>query len=803
MGLDRFANFISKSINNDGIEEVNIDSNLRKIIANHIIFDLNFLFYQEIIEIENEINDIIKIILCLPFSLNKYEILENLLKHIFTQKHWKPYYISEHILPNNDNVNLIDLETLFDGFNEDEIIQKFIKFITKKSIPSTNDIMLSIVELVVYEKIINVLIKYIEDIHYINFVQSLSIFYDGIPSFSKVIEQRKRRIKNFLEANKKKELFKKYFEQLKTNNKNLFESISKQYIDNNDEVILFDYFKWIKNRFSIDKSIGPSSNFIKNLELFMNTKLQQKFPKINIYINSAKENGESDLKIFKYISNNELTGEYSIHTTDSDLVHQILLQQTYYKIINKDINFNVIKYLKNVNLLGYAQILEANTITKKILELYNTINNIKTNNYKIIWDLCLIFYFFGNDHLPSSIEIGPELGLEFFIKKHYEALNKNNIINFKKDDISIDLNNLKLYLAKINETNANNITKIILQRFFKINSQLINLFVNKLDYDFQGILDFLKIFITIKSALLDNHTLDELDIADLRKKFMDDTIKNLINIDKSLLSNEKTFEQTVFELCLNKLNFDKTKINLILENIQLIEENISYYENEFNGLILYSKPIDISSDPYQDLYNYISDKTINILSKQYPIYYDHIDIHYHLHIKNNELISQNITNNNNCEDYLKKLYHLVITQFGNMGNFHSDNLIWYKQYIVPSINSLIDFINNIPDDYNQNKIWFKDINNNNISTCNYLNSINHHLIITPFISFYNLPLEIKNIINKIEHIDNLWIEDINNFNYRDIDIKKFFKIWDEALIKVSQNSNKISEDIINLNLTFD
>ena len=59
MGLDRFSNFITKSINNDAIDEFNIEGNIRKIISNHIIFDLNFLIYQEIISIENEINDII------------------------------------------------------------------------------------------------------------------------------------------------------------------------------------------------------------------------------------------------------------------------------------------------------------------------------------------------------------------------------------------------------------------------------------------------------------------------------------------------------------------------------------------------------------------------------------------------------------------------------------------------------------------------------------------------------------------------------------------------------------------------
>ena len=117
MGIDRFAHFISKSINNDGFDEININNNVRKIITNHIIFDLNFLIYQEMFAIENEINDIIKIILCLPFVCGNMDILEKYLKLILTQPQWKDHY-------NDNNINL-----LFDGFNEDEIIQKFILFI--------------------------------------------------------------------------------------------------------------------------------------------------------------------------------------------------------------------------------------------------------------------------------------------------------------------------------------------------------------------------------------------------------------------------------------------------------------------------------------------------------------------------------------------------------------------------------------------------------------------------------------------------------------------------------------------------
>lgn len=764
MGLDRFANFISKSINGNGIEELNINDNIRKIISNHIIFDLNFLIYQEIIEIENEINDIIKIILCLPFSLEKNGILEELLKNILTQEHWKPYYIETNF------------ENLFDGFNEDEIIQKFIKFITSKISLSNSTLndkeFLTILNLVTFEKIINVLTKNIENIHYSPFIQSISIFFDGIPSLSKIIEQRKRRIKNHLESTKKKELFKKYFDTLKNNNKNVFDNLSKKYIET-EHNICFDYFKWIKNRFSIDKSFGPSSKFIEKLELFLNTNIQKRFPKKKVFINSAMENGESDIKIFKYISTNEINGDYCIHTTDSDLIHQILVQQAYYKTINKDINFTVVKYIKNyTNNLKYVQVLESDLIIKNILDLYNSINGLKTNNYKIVWDLCLIFYFFGNDHLPSSVEIGPELGLDFFIKGHYQSLNKNNIINIKKSHITMDLPNFKKYLEKINETKIQNITRIILQRFFKININLVNLFVDKLELSFSNLLIFLEIFITRLGKEMDSKVFNLLDESDLRKQFVQS------NKSSDFLS----------------LGFNDSKIKLVMENINNITENISFYEPEFNGLILYTRPQNLTKDAYQDLYNYISDKTAQDLSKKYPIYYDYIDIYQHLKILEN--LDKDFNQNSN--DYLKKIYHLVSTQFGNMSQYHSNNLTFYKYLNMPSINNLINYIEEQSQEINKSKNWSSEIQNENVSLANYFNSTNHHLIITPFISFYSIPIEIKKIINQMDCIDNLWIEDIDNFNYRSIDIIKFFKSWNESITKTNIGSlnNKNNLELI-------
>ena len=737
MGLDRFANFISKSINNECIEEIYINDNLKPIVSNNIIFDLNFLIYQEIIEVENEVNDIIKIILCLPWA-NDSNLIEKYIKNIFDQSHWKLYY---------DNFSF---ENILDGYNEDEIIHNFIFFITSK-IPNDTQYNLSLIEFIIFEKIVDTLIYYIDKFHIIkpnnddSFIQTIAIFFDGIPSFSKIVEQRRRRIKNYLESNEKKKIFKLYFDNLLPNNKKLVDNISKNYKDPVDNSLSFDYFKWIKNRFSIDKSFGPSCEFIKNLNDFISSKINNKFKTVNIYMSSSNENGEADIKIFKYISN-KVNGDYCIHTTDSDLIHQILVQQTYYKIINKDVTLTVIKYLKNHNLLGYAQILDATNIIKNILDLYNNLIQISSkkdsptrfeilsinNNYKIIWDLCLIFYLFGNDHLPSSLEVGPELGLEYFIITHHKALNTNTIINLVNNEITLNLNNLLLLLKEINQNKKQNISRIILQRFFKINSQLINLFTDKLILDFDEILLYL------------NYILHNESTQDLKQEIID----------------------------------------VLLENDKLINDNIDKYDFKFMGLILYNKPINITNQDYQDIYMYIIDKINNEQCKKYPKLYDHIDINYHL-----KILKEN--NNIDPNSYLKKIYHLVTTQFGSMSDYYTNNLTFYKYYTIPSINELINFLLMINHD-EQITIWKNYINEENVT--DYFNSINHHIIISPFLSLnkdsdlylYNLSDFIKNIITNstnTKQINNLWLQsdDLNLFDYRDIDIKDFLLNWNNYI----------------------
>ena len=141
--------------------------------------------------------------------------------------------------------------------------------------------------------------------------------------------------------------------------------------------------------------------------------------------------------------------------------------------------------------------------------------------------------------------------------------------------------------------------------------------------------------------------------------------------------------------------------------------------------------------------------------------------------------------------YLKKLYHLVTTQFGNMKKYYSNNLTYYKYYHAPSINNMCIYLQKNTHN-NIIKTWNKIIINDNIN--NYFNDYNHHILISPFIINYNLMSEVKILIEYL-NIKNLWLYDINNFNYRDIDIIYFLNKWNNIIKLFNKNNLLYIQDI--------
>jgi len=143
MGFDKLLNFLNYNLNSEIMEEININTNIRKILANHVMFDISFIIYHSLIEIEEEINTIIKIILSLPFSIFLPGIIELHINQIYLQQHWKN--------------NIKNLYEILDGNDEDSIIINFINNIKSENI----------LDNIICDKVFIKITNFINNIHYI------------------------------------------------------------------------------------------------------------------------------------------------------------------------------------------------------------------------------------------------------------------------------------------------------------------------------------------------------------------------------------------------------------------------------------------------------------------------------------------------------------------------------------------------------------------------------------------------------------------------------------------------------------
>jgi hypothetical protein len=398
--------------------------------------------------------------------------------------------------------------------------------------------------------------------------------------------------------------------------------------------------------------------------------------------------------------------------------------------------------------------------------LFDGVEHKKKSSLYIIYDITLIFYFFGNDHLPSSFDISSELTLELYFKTHYKSLKNNYIIELDKNNkITLNYNYLLLWLKEINKTNEINKTKIILTKYFKLNYQIMNYLTEKLELNFNNIIKLCK-----KILFDDGKKHNDLEHNDLRYVL----VNKYKNIDYPL--DITNLDKNEFELNMNKL----------LSCLDIIDT-----EDNFCGLPLYNKHFYFIDDKFENIYIHFNENIINDLIKKYTYIYDYTTI-------NNVLFSKNLININQINEeiysYLKKIYHLVTSLFGDMTFYNSNNFTYFIGYKVPSIFLIINFLEkntNLNDKFND-EILLDTMDNNN-----YFNSINHYLIISPYIKdilykFKNKDIEyfIKNI-----NIDGLWIEFDTNFKYKDIDIYQFINSWKNSLIKLLLNM-KLTPEIL-------
>ena len=254
------------------------------------------------------------------------------------------------------------------------------------------------------EEVINNVIKTMDII--INNVKpkkKLFIAIDGVCPMSKIITQRKRRLKSVYDKNELIEIYKKHNKELP---------------------------KWD----SIN--ISPGTEFMKKLnnEIKIYLDKLKKILNINIIFSSSDIYEEGEQKIIKDIRKNKLNEINSIYGLDSDLIILSLIEHR-----------EIYLYREKIEFISYYNVVYENFV-------YLSIDKLKTYIYKdidkkekfikenIIIDYIFLSFFIGNDFIPQlpSIKIRNN-GINILLEEYKKLLLKYEkylVINSKNGSIN-------------------------------------------------------------------------------------------------------------------------------------------------------------------------------------------------------------------------------------------------------------------------------------------------------------------------------------------------------------------------------
>ena len=260
--------------------------------------------------------------------------------------------------------------------------------------------------------IIDEIIKYVNSLIDIVDCNLIYISIDGVPTFPKILEQKKRR----------------------------FIGNCVDYIASNNN----------SNNTGFSKvSITPGTKFMKELT---NRLKEEPFP-IKTIISDYEDNGEGEFKILDFISERNIK-DFIIYSPDADLIilSMIILGQS-----KDDIKIKILRFDQHTEILN---IIFINHLVDYFTFYFADKVNNEIDNKRYILELSFIFTVFGNDFLPRIEDININMDLYLVLDGYIiNYINNGYILNNNLDinpKVLFDyFSFLKKYEPFLLERNAN------------------------------------------------------------------------------------------------------------------------------------------------------------------------------------------------------------------------------------------------------------------------------------------------------------------------------------------------------------
>jgi 5'-3' exonuclease len=401
--LEFFSTLVRTNITSNSIKK---DFKSKMPIA-HFLLDFNSIIHVGSVNVVSEINSFMRQILKNLFTGHSVSSVR--LTELFTK--YKMSKIQSKIKSDTDPKVVIDM--FHEHFNDDML------------------------DKLVIGRVISTVLHMLKTFVIDKDIQTLGIFIDGVPSISKMNEQRSRRYMSSIIEEYKKKILESYADYLK-----------KQ----PNHVYLAERYKitWSKAK------ITPGTSLMEKLVAYLkNKKIQAKFsegkPNMKIVISDMHDFGEAETKIMKYIKTylGETSDNIVTYSPDADVILLCMLMP-----------------VKNIYVLQFHQqdlvynLIDILTLKKNIAYYLNNHPKFSKQTFdinKVNYDIVYLSSIFGNDFIPKIESVNVKSGFQFIMDAYLETLFEFKekgyylvkVPSGSKPDFRINFSFLKVILHKL------------------------------------------------------------------------------------------------------------------------------------------------------------------------------------------------------------------------------------------------------------------------------------------------------------------------------------------------------------------